>query len=79
MKEFEEQLYIKQIEISDKLDYETIKIRKSVEEGLSHAEKNSKDLKSLTTDLYQFKDLISSISESIISLVELEVITSALE
>ena len=55
MKEFDEQLYMKQIEIQDKFDYEFIKAKKQEQENLAAVDKVSKELQGNKQDMAELR------------------------
>ena len=79
MKEFQEQLYTKNVEINARIDQETFKSQKCADELQSGIDTHSVDIKKANTEIYIIRDLIANLGEAVCSIVELEAVASALE
>jgi hypothetical protein len=79
IKEFNEQLYMKQVEFGQKLDYEMIKVRKDQLDIQSQIDRTGTEISTIQKQKREINELIQTMGEAVCSLVELEAVTSALE
>lgn len=79
VKEFNEQMYLKQVEIAQKLDFEMVKARRQVGEVASGVEKCSAEGRKVEGEVLNMREVIRNIAEAVCAVVELEAVTSALE
>jgi hypothetical protein len=79
MKEFSEQLYLKQLEHTDKLDYELAKMRKQEKDAREAMDRSTRDVKSLKQGEAEMREMMVAAAEGVCALVELESIASAME
>lgn len=79
MKEFDEQLFSKSLTLESKVDLELLKMRKQVQELQSVQDSVAKNVIANSGFIADLKESAANLAQSVIALVELECIASAME
>ncbi len=79
IKEFNEQLYLKQVEAAQKLDFELLKTRRQISEVTQGVDRQTAEAKRIENEVALVREGVRNLGEAVVGVVELEAVTSAME